>query len=301
MHVLSEVPDPLEKLGAWGNAHPQVRAMLLTSSRARPDGLVDRLSDYDLILAVTDADQFGREDGWLSNYGKPMVRSRDRGELYQLATYWWGVLYEDSVKIDYSVWPVALLERISAEAVLPDELDAGYLVLLDKDRRTSGWKAPSYRAHIPARPTEAEYQALVEEFWWVATYVAKSLWRDELVFAKWGLDHEIKLEVLRRLLEWRIEIDHDWSLKPGVNGRGFKRQLPADIWSDLASTYVGPDFEDNWAALFRSATLVRRVAAEVGSALGYAYPQALDDRVVAYLNAVRQLPRGVEPTHADVS
>ena len=87
-------------------------------------------------------------------------------------------------------------------------------------------------------------------------------------------------------------------MKPGVYGRGFKRQLPADIWSDLASTYVGPDLEENWAALFRATTLFRRVALEVGGALGYAYPQALDDRVSAYLDAVRKLPRAGGPTHA---
>ncbi len=299
IQVLPEAPDPLQKLIAWGNAHPRVRAMILTSSRARPDGLLDLLSDYEVILAITDADHFGREDAWLSSYGMPMVRSSDQDERDHLTTYWRGVLYEDSVKIDYSVWSVALLEHISAEATLPEELDAGYLVLLDKDSQTSGWKPPTYRAYIPARPTEAEYQGLVEEFWWVTTYVAKSLWRDELVFARWCLDQEIKLGVMRRLLEWRVEIDRDWSLKPGVYGRGFKRQLPADIWSDFASTYVGPDIQDNWTALFRLTTLFHRVAMEVGGALGYAYPQPLDDRVSAYLDAVRKLPSGVEPTHAE--
>ncbi len=299
MQVLPQETDPLEKLVAWGNAHPSIRAMILTSSRARPDGPVDLLSDYDLILAVTDADRFGREDAWLSDYGKPMVRYSDQDELYHLTTYWRGVLYEDYVKIDYSVWPVALLERISSEAALPDGLDAGYLVLLDKDSRTSGWKQPSYQAFIPIRPTEAEYQALVEEFWWGTAYVAKSLWRNDLVFAKWVLDQDLKLETMRRLLEWRIEIDQNWSVKPGVRGRGLKQQLPADIWSDFASTYVGPAIEDNWAALFRLTTLFRRVAMEVGDALGYAYPQPLDDRVDAYLDAVRKLPRGVEPTHAE--
>ena len=299
IQVLPEAPDPLQKLIAWGNAHPRVRAMILTSSRARPDGLLDLLSDYDIILAMTDADHFGREDTWLSDYGKPMVRSSDRSDLYHLTTYWRGVLYEDSVKIDYSVWPVALLERISAEAALPDELDVGYLVLLDKDRRTSGWKPPSYRAYLPARPTEAEYQALVEEFWWVTTYVAKSLWRDELVFARWCLDQEMKLGVMRRLLEWRVEIDHDWDVQTGVQGRGLKRQLPADIWAVFASTYVGPESEDNWTALFHSTRLFRRVAMEVGDALGYAYPQPLDDRVSAYLDAVRKLPRDVEPTQSE--
>lgn len=296
--VVPEMPDPLEKLVAWGNAHPRVRAMILTSSHARQDGLVDLLSDYDVILAVTDADQFVQEDGWLSGYGKPMLRSSDQDELYQLTTYWRGVLYEDGVKIDYSVWPVGLLEQITSEAGLPDGLDAGYRVLLDKDGQTAGWKPPSYRAYIPMRPTEAEYQALVEEFWWVSTYVAKSLWRDELVFARWCLDQLLKVEVMRQLLEWRIEIDLDWSVKPGWQGRGLKRQLRADIWSDFASTYVGPNIEDNWAALFRLTTLFRRVAMEVGSALGYAYPQALDDWVSAYLDAVRKLPRNGSPPHA---
>jgi aminoglycoside 6-adenylyltransferase len=305
MQVMPQEKDVLEKLVAWGNAHTSIRAMILTSSRARPDGQVDILSDYDIIFAVTDADQFGREDGeygeygWLADFGKPMVRFSDQGEVYNLTTYWRGVIYEDYVKIDYSVWPVALLERIAAEGALLEQLDVGYRVLLDKDGRTSGWKLPSYKAHIPVRPTEAEYQALVEEFWWETTYVAKSLWRDELVFAKWCLEHEIKLEVMRRLLEWRVEIDHDWSLKPGVYGRGLERQLPADIWSDFASTYVGSDSEDNWGALFRLMALFRRVAMEVGGALGYAYPQPLDDRVGAYLETVRKLPRGVEPGHAE--
>ena len=34
------------------------------------------------------------------------------------------------------------------------------------------------------------------------------------------------------MLDWRIEIDHDWSLKPGWFGRGLKQLLPAETWSD---------------------------------------------------------------------
>lgn len=298
MKELLQQADVLKKLVVWGNAQPSLRAMILTSSRARPGGPVDLLSDYDVILAVTDADRFGREEAWLSDYGRPMVRWGDQSELYGLTTYFRGVLYEDYIKIDYSVWPDALLERVTAQATLPDGLDVGYQVLLDQDGRTAGWKPPSYKAHIPARPTEAEFQALVEEFWWTTTYVAKSLWRDELVFARFCLDYDIKLGVIRRLLEWRLEIDHDWAIKPGVHGRGLKQLLPAGIWSELAATYVGPDIEANWDALFRSAVLFRRVASEVGVAFGYAYPQQLDDAVSAYLNAVRKLPRSIEPPHS---
>ena len=135
--VISALPheaEVLERLVAWGNAQPSIRAIILTSSRARSDGPVDLLSDYDVILAVTDAEQFSREDGWVSGYGRPMVRWSDQGELCELTTRFHGVVYEDYVKIDYSVWPVALLDRIAA--ALPDQLDVGYRVLLDKDGRT---------------------------------------------------------------------------------------------------------------------------------------------------------------------
>jgi aminoglycoside 6-adenylyltransferase len=190
------------------------------------------------------------------------------------------------------VWPEALLERVAdAAPVLPDRLDLGYRILLDKDGRTSRWARPAYSAHIPARPTEPEYRALVEEFWWGTTYVAKSLWRRELVFAKFVLDYDIKLGAMRRMLEWRLELDNDWSLVPGKLGRGLERRLPADVWSALASTYVGPDVEENWDALFRTTALFGRVAREVGETLGYTYPHDVEDGVTAQLDAVRSLPR----------
>ena len=89
----------------------------------------------------------------------------------------------------------------------------------------------------------------------------------------------------------RLKLDHDWSLKPGAYGRGLEHLLPADLWSQLARTYVGTDVEENWDALFRTMELFRRVAIEVGDALGYRYPQKADDVAVAHANAVRALPR----------
>jgi aminoglycoside 6-adenylyltransferase len=118
-----------------------------------------------------------------------------------------------------------------------------------------------------------------------------TLWRGEVVFAKFALDYDAKLGALRRFLEWRIEIDQDWSRKPGAYGRGLERLLPAEIWSELASTYVGVDLDENWNALFRTTALFRRVVTEVGDALGYRYPQEVHGAVTAYLLTVQDLPR----------
>lgn len=281
--------EVLKILMAWGEAQPTVRALILTSSRARPDGPVDILSDYDLIVVATDAERFGREDTWLSDFGVPMARWGDEGDVYGQTTYFRSAVYTDSVKIDYTFWPDTLLEKVAEQSELLDELDAGYRILLDKDNRTTSWPSPTYRAFIPKRPTEAEYQAQVQEFWWVATYVAKSLWRDELVFARWVMDEDLKNGSLRRVLEWRFELDHGWSIRPGVLGRGLKRLLPRDLWDALEATYVGPEIAENWEALFRTTALFRRAAREVADALGYTYPQSVDDQVSAYLTAIRQL------------
>ena len=291
MRSLPEEADVLARLAAWGEADPSIRALVLTSSRARADESVDALSDFDLIVAVDDAEAFVVDDAWVSAFGEPLVRWGDQSEVHGMTTYFRGVVYSDGIKVDYTIWPDALLERVAEAEVLPDALDVGYRVLLDKDGRTSGWPAPTYRAHIPAQPTEAEYRALVEEFWWDTTYVAKALWRGEVVFAKFALEYDAKIVAVRRFLEWRIQLDRDWSLRPGAYGRSLERHLPSDIWSELAATYVGTDIEDNWDALFRTTALFRHVATEVGEALGYAYPLDVDEAVTAHIEAVRQLPR----------
>jgi len=201
------------------------------------------------------------------------------------------VVYRDHTKIDFALWPVELLQRVVEQQMSTDMLDWGYRVLLDKDGLAARLPAPTRTAHIPPIPTEQDYLALIEEFWWESTYVAKNLWRDDVVFARYNLDVVMRNELLLPLLEWRIELDHDWTWKPGVVGRGLKRALAPDLWSAFEQTYVGPGLAENWAALFTMTALFRRVAIEVGQALGYTYPQELDDGVTAYLEEAHRLPR----------
>ncbi len=290
--MLPDESEVLARLLAWGEEQEVIRALVLTSSRARQDDTVDPLSDYDVIVAVRDVDSFAAGYGWETAIGLPLARWGDESALLGERTVFRGVVYDDGVKVDYTFWPEPLLDRVADAPELPDCLDVGYRVVLDKDERTSGWARPTYRAHIPSPPTRDEYQAQVEEFWWAMTYAAKALWRGEVVFAKFVIDYDAKLGPLRRFLEWRIEIEHGWSVRPGVFGRGLERLLPPDLAAQLLETYVGADVEESWDALARTTALFRRVAREVGDALGYEYPQAVDDGVTAHLEAVRALPPG---------
>jgi aminoglycoside 6-adenylyltransferase len=290
MAETNDEADVLDRLTRWAADQPLVRAAVLESSRAVDGAALDAFSDYDVLLVVADVRPFADDDGWLAGIGTPLVRFRDAFEIQGFETLARLVLYEDSTKVDYMVWPAALLRRVVETQRLPDLLDWGYRVLLDKDDLTVGLPAPTRRAHIPARPSEAAYQALVEEFWWETTYVAKNLWRDDLLHARYSLDVVMKHDLLLRMLEWRVEIERDWSWKPGPVGKGLKRELPPALWSALEATFVGADIEENWRALFATTALFRQAATAVGAALGYIYPDALDRRVSAYLMAVRARP-----------
>jgi aminoglycoside 6-adenylyltransferase len=285
-------PAPIRRLREWAEAREDVRALLLTSSRASPHAPIDRFSDYDVILAVRDVRPYFADRRWLGDFGPVLAVYRDpirRTEGFE--TFAYITQYEQGLKIDFMLWPVALLPRYAGAPALPEVLDVGYRVLLDKDRLTAGLAPPTYRAHIPDRPSAEEFTTVVEEFFHEATYVAKLLWRDELLPAKHSLDHMMKHDYLRRMLEWRIESDHDWSLKPGAYGKGLKKRLPPERWAALERTYAGAGLDDNWEALFRTIELFREVALEVTGRLGHAYPHELDRRVVDYLHWVRTLPR----------
>ncbi len=258
--------DVLARIVAWGEREDAVRLLVLTSSRAAGAG--DHLSDYDIVAALTDLDRFDPT----AAYRRPAARWGDTHDVHGVTTFFRGVVYDDGVKIDWTLWPASVPELV-ADHGLSDDLDVGYRVLLDKDGVTARWAEPSFESHVTRKPTEEEYAALVEEFWWSATYVAKADARGEHFHARYALDVDMTYTCLRRMLEWRIAMDRDWAWKPGAAGRGLDREVP-----ELDG--VRDSFE-------RTVDLFRTAAHEVGDRLGYAYPQLADDAVSAYVARVR--------------
>jgi aminoglycoside 6-adenylyltransferase len=294
MIATRESTEVIRYLTRWAERRETVRAMLLTSTRANPHADTDILSDYDVVLVVRDIRPFCADRSWLQDFGQVLVAYWDAIEpdpdfgIDQTGNV---MQYADGLKIDFRLWPIALMKAVAQAPSLPPGVDAGYTVLTDKDGLTRGMLAPTYRAYIPPRPTDEAFQTLVQDFFSDAPYVAKFLWRDELLPAKWFLDGVMKHTHLRRLLEWRMEVDHEWSVPAGNLGKGLKKALPPEIWTELESTYAGAGIDENWEALFRTIALFRHAAIDVADHLGYAYPHDLDAGVTAYVREIKALPR----------
>jgi aminoglycoside 6-adenylyltransferase len=286
--------DPvITNLIQWAKTRDAIRAMLLTSTRAVPvpNAPVDEFSDYDVVLFVEDIHPFHEGRSWLEDFGEVLVAYWDPiypDPDYGIEKFGNVTQYADGLKIDFTLCPLEMLQKIVRAPSLPAELDAGYRVLLDKDQLTDGMQSPTYRAYIPVPPTNEVYQTMINDFFSDPPYVAKCLLREELFPAKWCLDYDMKHVYLRPMLEWLMGLHHNWSLPTGSLGKGLKKKLPSEIWSQLEDAYAGADITDNWEALFRTMALFRRVAMEVGKGLGYIYPLDLDERVTGYVKEVRR-------------
>jgi aminoglycoside 6-adenylyltransferase len=215
----------------WAGIQENVRALILTSSRVNPQSFVDSFSDYDVILVAKDIQQFLDNETWLWDFGQVLVVYRDPVRLdYGCKKFARITQYENGLKIDFTVWPVELLEKITNEPRLPGYLDDGYQVLLDKTDLTKRLKPPSYSVYIPVQPTAKTYRESVEEFFSESCYVAKQICREDLFPLKYNLDHVMKFKKLRQMLEWKIEIENNWSLKMGSYGKTLKKQIKPDMW-----------------------------------------------------------------------
>ena len=293
---MSSIPDEVRddsvvaKLLEWAQARPSIRAMLLTSTRAYPNTVVDALSDYDVILVVPDIQPYHQDQSWLADFGDLLVTYWD--PIHQspetgIETFANVVQYESGLRIDFTLWPIEQARKVAEQEYLPAGLDVGYVILLDKDQLTDRFRPPTHTAYIPKSPTKAEFDKVVEEFYSDVPHVTKCLLRDELMPAKWGFDYDMKHVYLRRMLEWRVELDYEWSVSVGKHGKGLKKRLPETIWAALEATYVGAKLEENWEALFATLKLFREVGEQVAVGLGYEFPTESDRRVRVFLQECR--------------
>ncbi len=287
MTVASQ-PDPvIERLAQWAMSGDNVRAILLTSTRAVPGAPVDALSDYDVILVARDIQPLVADRSWLSTFGTVLVAYWDPFDPTTSTEASNVVQYEGRLKIDFTLWPVERLAQVTMSSTPDAELDAGYRVLLDRDGIAARLPAPTHAAYIPKPPDKDTYLLLVNDFFVGVPYVAKCLLRDELLPARWCLDYDMRYVYLLPMLEWRMECDHDWSVSTGVNGKGLKKRLPPDIWAGVESTFAGPDIDDTWDAMFHMIELFRRAGQDVATHLAYAYPIELDRRVTDHAHRMR--------------
>ena len=70
---MKQIDDPEQFIIEWAQARTDLRAVLITSTRAIPDTKRDELSDYDIILIVESIQPYVESRSWLNDFGEVLV------------------------------------------------------------------------------------------------------------------------------------------------------------------------------------------------------------------------------------
>jgi aminoglycoside 6-adenylyltransferase len=265
----------------------RVRAVVMNGSRVNPNAPKDFFQDYDVVYLVTQKESFLADPGWINVFGELMILQlpdemsdpppEGRG-LY----YGYLMQFADGNRIDLTLFPVDKVDQL--------EEDSLTLTLLDKDGLLPTFPPPNDSGYMPKPPTAKAFFDCTNEFWWVSPYVAKGLWRHEIVYTKHMLDVYVR-EQLDKMLAWYVGVCNGFQKSPGKMGKYLDTCLEPELWQLLLSTYSDADYEHTWEALLAIGELFRRVAIPVAQHFGFSYPHGDDQRVSAHLRHVRHLPR----------
>ncbi len=264
----------------------RVRAVIMNGSRVNPNAPKDFFQDYDVVYLVTEKASFLADPAWIKVFGELMILQLPdemsdpppEGKDH----YAYLMQFADGNRIDLSLFPTNKLDQL--------EDDSLTLTLLDKDGILPKFDPPNDTSYLPKPPTAKKFFDCTNEFWWCSPYVAKGLWRHEIVHAKQMMDLYVR-EQLDKMLVWYVGIRNDFQESPGKMGKYLEKYLEPELWQLLLRTYSDADYNHTWSALLAMGDLFRRIAIPVAEHFGFQYPSGDDQRVTAHLRHVWHLPR----------
>lgn len=263
----------------------RIRAVIMNGSRANPNSPRDFFQDFDVVYLVTDVIPFVNNLEWIKRFGELMILQMPEDmqdpPLPKGDGFGYLMQFTDGNRIDLGVYPLSRLDEMTRDSLT--------VVLLDKDGAIS--IPPSNESdYLPKPPTAKQFSDCCNEFWWVSAYVAKGLWRKEIIYAKCMLE-QFTRDQLMKMLIWYIGVQTSFSINPGKMGKYFQKYLEPELWKLNLKTYADASYEHTWAALFAMCDLFQIAAIRVADHFGFCYNETEDRNMTAHLWHVRSLPQ----------
>lgn len=261
---------------------PIIRAVILSGSRVNSKIEPDPLQDFDIIYVVNELAPYQNNLNWIQRFGELMIlQMPDQMFNSQISPWKFTYLmqFTDGHRLDLNLYELSYLNHIKLESLSQ--------ILIDKDDLFSTLPQPSDSDYWPTAPNPQNYFDTCNEFWWVSPYVAKGLWRQEVIYAKQMLEDILRTQTLRMLI-WEVGIRLGYDFNPGYQGKFLQTYLTPDRWQELLQSYANADMDSNWQALFVICQLFRKSAQAVAEHFGFDYLSEQDQKVSAYLDYLYQ-------------
>lgn len=149
----------------------KVEAVALSGSRTNGQAPKDEFQDYDVIYVVENLEELISDLSWIDQFGKRMIEQEVRLDHRRLFL----MFFEDGNRIDLTLCPKEhMKEWVDSEA--------GFTVLKDEKGLFEAY-LPNPKRYWTAPPSEEEFTASCNEFWWVSAYVVKGICRKQVIYA----------------------------------------------------------------------------------------------------------------------
>ena len=246
----------------------QVEAVALSGSRANPRAPKDEFQDYDVVYIVDDLEDLISDLSWLDQYGNRLIEQHNRlghRRLYLM-------LFEDGNRIDLTLCPKEYIQEwVDSEAnfeVIKDDKGLFDSYISSPNRY---WTAP---------PTEEEFGASCNEFWWVSAYVVKAIRRNQLIYATDHL-YGICQQELLKVLAWQVTSDKG-VVDIGKNYKYLFHYLPAGQEKEFSALLDLSSFDKITQSLFSTMKLFNDAAQILAQKMGFPYNQEEAKKMIAY-------------------
>ena len=266
----------------------RIRAVILNGSRANPSAKKDFLQDYDIVYVVSETVSFINDPGWIDCFGERLIlqtpQSMSTPDPSADNNFSYLMLFTDGNRIDLTLIPIEEFGKIHKQ-------DSQSICLLDKDGILPALPLPSDKDYHIQNPTQKQFSDCCNEFWWVSTYVAKGLWREEIVYALYMLNGPVR-NMLIQMITWQIGIRTNFSMSIGNGGKYLKDHMDPTVWKELLDTYPCAENEKIWGALFAMTKIFRKLANYVARHQGFYYDSKEEENLSRYMSEIYELTKG---------
>ena len=246
----------------------QVEAVAMSGSQTNPKAPKDEFQDYDVVYVVDDLDTLTSNLAWLDQFGMRLIEQHNvlgHRRLYLM-------LFEDGNRIDLTLCPKeSIQEWVDSEA--------GFKVLKD-DKGLFDSYIPSPKRYWTAPPTEEEFGASCNEFWWVSAYVVKAIRRNQLIYATDHL-YGICQQELLKVLAWQVTSDRG-AVDIGKNYKYLFQYLSDEQEKEFSALLDLSSIEKNSQSLFATMNFFHREAQILTQKMGFTYDKEVAEKMIAY-------------------
>lgn len=266
----------------------RIKAVYMNGSRTNENVPKDIFQDYDIVYVVDEIKSFVGDKHWIDRFGEILyMQYPDENPYYpsdKENSYGYLMQFADGIRIDLTLQTV----DYALQHIHDDKLCR---ILLDKENRLPGIEAATDRQYWVKKPTEKQYLAVCNEFWWCTNNVAKGLWREEILYVQDMVNQVVRPQLIR-MLDWKAGILTGWTVSVGKSSKYLYQWLSGEEWQMLLSSYFDGNVDHAWESVFTMYGLFENTARFVGEKLGWMYYEKEGKAAWDFLRYVQRLPRG---------